>query len=576
MKNYLVTLSLCILFSIASKAQQDLTLFNFNDIPQSSYSNPANQFNGKFFIGLPVLSSSYYSLSNSGFKYSDFIKKDGDSLRLDFNSMISGLEEENFMSFNTKIDLISFGFKVGKKTQIMFNVTENINFRFNYTKDLVTFIHKGNLAFDDNTADFTGTAFSANYYREYGVSLAHQFSDKLRLGARLKYLYGLANLDTKRSDLKLTTDTNTYALTATSDILINTSGNTDFLSSSNLTGEDGFLFGTGNRGFGVDLGINYELNGKLSFNASVLDLGFINWNANTTNYNIDKGRSYFDGIEIDAFSPQDDTTGTSSYDRLVDSLEVAFNVQETNKSYTNPLVGRIYMGANYKFNEKLVFGGLIQSEFYKRNIKPSLTLSTNYKVSKWIGVAASYSMINRSFNNLGIGININPGPVQIYIVSDNILSGFRPQHAIHTQVRAGVNFIFGSDKMNEINTSYDEITNVKREKRSRRNAEEDEAQPSTQVTLLVPEVPQSDTIASPNPTEKVNRIIENTTDAVKQKVEIPKSGERKTIIEAVQENQEKIKAKADSAANFGKPMIHPVAPETNQDSSAKEVKSEAK
>ena len=461
MKNYILTLSLCLVFSIASKAQQDLTLFNFTDIPQSSYSNPANQFNGKFFIGLPVLSSSYYSLSNSGFAYSDFIKKDGDSLRLDFNSMISGLEEENFMSINTKIDLISFGFKVGKQTQIMFNVTENINFRFNYTKDLMTFIHKGNLAFDNNTADCTGTAFSANYYREYGVSLSHQFSDKLRVGARLKYLYGLANLDTKRSDLKLTTDPNTYALTATSDILINTSGNTDFLSSSNLTGKDGFVSGTGNRGFGVDLGVNYELNEKLSLNASVLDLGFINWNSNTTNYLINKGRSYFDGIEIDAFSPQDDTTGTSSYDRLVDSLEVAFNVQETNKSYTNPLVGRIYMGANYKFNEKLVFGGLIQSEFYKRNIKPSLTLSTNYKVSKWIGVAASYSMINRSFNNLGVGININHGPVQIYIVSDNILSGFRPQHARHAQVRAGINFIFGSTKSREINPSYSGVIEKK-------------------------------------------------------------------------------------------------------------------
>ncbi|MDB4082649.1 DUF5723 family protein [Vicingaceae bacterium] len=454
MKNQILTLSLCLLFSFVSKAQQDLTLFNFNDIPQSSYSNPSNQFNGKFFIGIPVLSSSYYSLSNSGFAYSDFIKQDGDSLRLDFNSMITGLEDENFLSFNTKIDLISFGFKVGKRTQIMLNATENINMRFNYTKDLATFIHKGNLAYDDNTADFTGTAFSANYYREYGISLSHQLTNKLRLGARLKYLYGIANLDTKRSDLKLTTDPNTYALTATSDILINTSGNTDILSSSSMTGEDGFLSGSGNRGFGIDLGMNYELNEKLSLNASVVDLGFINWNTNTTNYLIDKGQSYFDGIEINAFSPQDDTTGTSPYDRLVDSLEVAFNVQESNDSYTNPLVGRIYMGANYKYNERLVFGGLIQSEFYKRNIKPSLTLSANYKATKWIGLAASYSMINRSFNNLGIGININPGQVQFYIVSDNILSGFRPQHARHAQIRAGINFIIRSTKTKEINPSY--------------------------------------------------------------------------------------------------------------------------
>ena len=124
MKNQLLTLCFCLLVSIAAKAQQDLTLFNFNDIPQSSYSNPANQFNGKFFIGLPAISSSYYSISNSGFAYSDFIKKDGDSLRLDFNSMIAELEETNFLSFNTKIDLLSFGFKLGEKTQLLFLILQ--------------------------------------------------------------------------------------------------------------------------------------------------------------------------------------------------------------------------------------------------------------------------------------------------------------------------------------------------------------------------------------------------------------------------------------------------------------------
>lgn len=540
MKNHLLTLSCCLIFSLTTKAQQDLTMFNFNDIPQSSYANPANQFNGKFFIGLPFLSSTYYSISNSGFAYSDFIKKDGDSLRLDFNSMISELEEKNFLSFNTKIDLLSFGFKIGERTQIMFNATENINFRFRYTKDLITFIHKGNTAFADNTANLEGTGFSANYYREFGLGVSHQFGDKLRVGARFKYLYGIANLDSKKTDVTLVTDPNTYALTANADVLINSSGSLDSTSE-----QDGFISGNDNGGFGLDLGMNYEVTKRLSINASVIDLGYINWGSNVSNLTIDKGEYTFDGIEIDAFSPQEDSSNTSPFDRITDSLKEAFNVRETNEAYNTPLVGRIYIGANYKLSEKLMVGGVAQSEFYKGSIRPSLTANANYKLTKWIGLGASYSMINRSFNNLGVGINLNPGPVQIYVVSDNILSGFRPQHARHAQVRLGLNLIFGSEKMKEINPSFNGVTDTKRpkkekkEKKEKKGKEIKEKKNLTPITPVVPETPKSDTIVTPVvpetpevdstiapekkeiPEQKTDSVIEKKADSVMQNLDVP-------------------------------------------------------
>ena len=600
MKNQLLTLCFCLLVSIAAKAQQDLTLFNFNEIPQSSYSNPANQFNGKFFIGLPAISSSYYSISNSGFAYSDFIKKDGDSLRLDFNSMIAELEETNFLSFNTKIDLLSFGFKLGEKTQLLFNITENVNLRFSYTKDVATFIHKGNgsLAFQDNRANFNGTGFSANYYREYGVGISHQFGNRMRMGARFKYLYGIANLDSRRSDLKLTTDPNTYALTANADVLINTSGSLD-----SLGDQSGFISGKDNHGFGIDLGMNYELTKKLSINASVIDLGYIDWGSNVTNYNIDKGQYYFDGIEIDAFSPQDDTTGTSAFDRVADSLESAFNVKETNEGYTTPLVGRLYVGANYKLGEKAVIGGLIQSEFFKGSIRPSFTASANYKLTKWIGLAASYSMINRSFNNLGVGININPGPVQIYVVSDNVMSAFQPQHARHTQVRAGINLIFGSEKVREINPSFDGVIDSKRPKKEKKAKEGKEIkeikQNEPEVTPFVPDTTKPDTIMGPKkphtPEEKMDSVIQKKMDSVNLKVDSAKTESGKTIIEAVEENKEKIKQQTDSIKQqtdsikqteaektksaekeMEAPMIHPTPEKVKTDSLQKPLENSVK
>jgi hypothetical protein len=75
-------------------------------------------------------------------------------------------------------------------------------------------------------------------------------------------------------------------------------------------------------------------------------------------------------------------------------------------------------------------------------------------MTKWITLGASYTIINRSFNNLGIALNLNPGPVQFYVITDNILGTFRPQHTRHLQVRFGINLIFGSDKSTELRAPY--------------------------------------------------------------------------------------------------------------------------
>jgi len=449
-------------------------MYNIHDIPQSAYSNPSNQFNGKFYIGLPALSSNYVSLSNSGFAYSDAVKKNGDSLLLDFNSLLNELQDDNYTSFNTKIDLFSFGFRLSDRTQLTFNVTENAYFKFTYTKDFLEFIYRGNGAFQNSVANFDGLGISLNHYREYGVGLSHQLTKKLRIGGRAKYLYGMENIYSERSEITLATDPNTFALTGKANINVQTSG-LDDVDDDESTSD--YLFGRGNSGFGLDLGGHYEINEKLSVNASVLDLGFINWNFKTTSYKIDDGQYTYSGIEIDAFAEDSDggnatDDGETSFDRVLDSLEEAFAIDTSNGGYTAPLTSRFYIGANYKLNEKMLVGGLIQSEVFQGQILPSFTFNVNRKMTKWISLAASYTIINNSYNNLGVGINVNPGPVQFYIVSDNILGAIQPQHARHAQVRVGINLIFGSDKTTQIHPSFK--GSLKKDKDKEEDTEEEE------------------------------------------------------------------------------------------------------
>ncbi len=437
---------------IVAQAQQDFIMYGQHDIPQSGYSNPSNRFNGNFYIGLPALSSNYFSYSNSGFAYSDLITPSGDSLLLDFENLIGKLEKDNFLAINAKIDLLSFGISLSNRTQLTVNVTENVNMRFTYPRDLVEFIYRGNGGFEGREANFSNIGFGFNHYREYGIGVSHQLTQKLRLGARAKYLYGMENIYTEKTDIRLRTDASTFEIKANADITLRTAGidNVDSEESSSdyATGRD-------NTGYGIDLGAYYEFNDKISFNASILDLGVINWNSYTKSYTNEGGEFTYSGIEINAFTNGSETeSGETSFDRVLDSLESAFELEESEGGYSTPLASRVYLGADYKITERDLAGVIFQSEIYQSDIRPSFTLSYSRKMTRWITLSTAYTAINRTYNNLGFGVNLNPGPVQFYIISDNILGTFQPQNTRHLQVRFGINLVFGANKSTEVRPEF--------------------------------------------------------------------------------------------------------------------------
>jgi len=214
-----------------------------------------------------------------------------------------------------------------------------------------------------------------------------------------------------------------------------------------------YLTGRANTGFAFDVGGNYELNDQWSFNASVIDFGFIKWKDYVTNYSNNGSPFTYNGVDINVFG-DDDPNGETSFDRVLDSLEEAMNLDTTHGSYTAPLTSRVYMGANYKINERSTAGGIIQTEIFQGNIRPSFTLNYNRKMTKWITLSAAYTMINRSFDNLGLGVVLDPGPVQFYLVTDNALGALLPQHARHAQFRFGINLIFGRNKTVEFHKPF--------------------------------------------------------------------------------------------------------------------------
>jgi outer membrane protein OmpA-like peptidoglycan-associated protein len=421
-------------------AQQDLTMYNMESVPQRLYVNPAFiPTSSNIYIGLPVLSSQYFSLSNSGFKYSDAIKHSGDSLALDFNNLLSKLAKNNYLSASYRIDLLSFGFKI-KKNYFSFNATEKVDVSIRYPKSFMELLWKGNGGVLGQQEDLT-FGLNATHYREYGVGYAREINDKLTIGGKVKYLYGMENISTKNFDVSLTTDPTDFAITAKSNININTSG-FDNNATSNFNFMD-YAFKRKNKGAGIDLGGVYKYNDKFTFSASVVDLGFIKWQNSPNNYqsNNTNGQFTFQGLDLNQVLNSNDSSKNSTK-VLTDSLAKTFKIDSLHKSYTTMLSTKIYLSANYKLTEKINTGVLFYSQIFDKAIHPGVALSYNQKVGRWLNFSASYSIYNRSYNNFGLGFSLN-GPVQFYIVSDNLLGAFFPQNAKNIQLHFGINILIG-------------------------------------------------------------------------------------------------------------------------------------
>src|SRR5688572_20879386 len=104
---------LLLAISNALLAQQNLTLYQSLLTPQRTYCNPAFIPYKKVQVGLPALSSTYFAISNSGFKYSDLIMRGADdSLDVDFNDMLNQLKENNYLTFSTQLDLFNLGIRI--------------------------------------------------------------------------------------------------------------------------------------------------------------------------------------------------------------------------------------------------------------------------------------------------------------------------------------------------------------------------------------------------------------------------------------------------------------------------------
>lgn len=460
MKKNFLTLTLILSNSLVLLAQQELTLHYMQSVPQRSFSNPALIPDSRIYFGIPGLSSIGLGLS-SPISISDmFIIRSDDSLLIDLPTIQERLGKGGPFALEFSEELFAVGFTKGNN-HFSFSSSLKATFHMALPSDLPKFLIEGNAAFLGQDAEIGGINLNYKQYWENSLGYSRQFTDALRVGVRAKLLSGVASVSTKDMSFTFYTDPDDYALTATSNIHIMTS--LPFLADSIVIGslDSAFEFpemepkdlwqafrSERNSGFAIDIGANYKLSEKWSFNASLIDLGSVNWTKNVRTFNSDEASFTFDGIDIyEMFS--DSVNQDEYFQDLLDSASSIFDFYITDGSFRDAMIPKLYAGASYSLTPGTVFGGLCKVEYFNKELYPSLTLSVNKRFTRVLTLAGSYTIRKNSFANVGLGVALNVSAFQLYIASDYVNRMIYLDRMRLAGIRFGMNLTIGREVKQE-------------------------------------------------------------------------------------------------------------------------------
>lgn len=427
---------LCVGFQLL--AQQELGTHLLRDVWQANRTNPAIFPDQHFIIGLPGV---YNNLNVSNVTYNDlFVKRNGENV-LDIDNAILKLKADNQIRENLEVETVSLAFKLGK---IWLSAGHNIKFNayMDYPKTLPQLMWQGNAQFIGQNVDFS-TNFQLFGYNEFAFGVGIPLTPNITLGGKFKWLSGFGDVSTDRTKLNLFTDSVAYALNLDADFRVNATGSIQYNGYRDLTIDYNFnefkgsqLFNQ-NNGVAFDLGI-YAKFDKLDLAASVLDLGgTIHWEEDVQNFTLN-GTYPYQGLDIARAVLEDSTTINSA----IDSLLNLYAFTETHQTYSTKLPLRYYLSASYRLSDVWRVGAMIYGENYRGENFPGVAVSGNMQLLSWLNLGASYALRSKTFDNLGVNATLRLGPLQVFSVTDNIISALKPKDSHSANVRVGANLLF--------------------------------------------------------------------------------------------------------------------------------------
>lgn len=326
--------------------------------------------------------------------------------------------------------ILSMGFKgFGGYNTIELNSKTSIGVSLPY--ELFEFAkNTGNKTY--NMGDISAHAMS---YVELALGHSRDINEKLRVGAKLKFLFGAARADFQFKDVKVDlAGTDKWTVSGDAQANVSAAGFKYEMKQENYNQEDKGSYdkindvdvdGAGLGGFGmaVDLGAVYKINDDWKVSASVLDLGFISWSNNLYATNMNKSFEFdgFHDIAVkDGKGESLDNQSDSYGDQITDFINLQDNGDKGGRSTgigATINVGCEYILPSYR---KLSFGFLSSTRIKGIYSWTEGRLSANWTPLKWLDGGVNFA-VNSFTTSMGWVLNIHPKGYNIYLGMDHIL-----------------------------------------------------------------------------------------------------------------------------------------------------------
>lgn len=444
-------------WAVAANAQNLSSAYFTKDYKYRHDMNPA-MGNDQSYIAIPVLGFvNVQTQANFGIK--DVLFKNPATGKYDrtfmhpevgVNEALGNLNnDKNKLTGDIGIAIVSVGFKgFGGYNNIELNSKAQFGLSLPY--ELFRFAKNLN----NGVYNIGDIDVRAQAYAELAFGHSRQITDKLRVGAKMKLLFGGARSEVSmkgvKAEMPAGADKWIISGQAKADMMIKgfkfKSGHKDYeLRNGGYNYvNDADVDGSGLNGFGLalDLGATYKLMDDLTVSAALTDLGFISWSNDIQAVNTSSSFE-FDGFQdISVKSNRDPNTfkhNTKNYsDQIADFVHVTDRGDQG--GVTKSLAATLRLGAEYQLPmyKAMAFGLLFQQRF---NGPFSLTegrLSANWEPLKWLDGGVSVALNNYA-TSTGWILNIHPKAVNFFIGMDHIL-GKQSKEGIPLSSNASVNF----------------------------------------------------------------------------------------------------------------------------------------
>jgi len=452
--------------------------------PYSNFNNPASFTPYNWYVGIPGASYLNFSYYNSGFTIDKLLKMNNKNTPMDvyINKSLKDLTSKNWINTNMGLELLGFGFRLKELQKFFFTFSYQLKMdqQLSYSKDLFGLLLQSFLAkneFDKYLYSKTTPAhldLGGNFslYQEFSIGVQCQVIDKLYIGVRPKFLFGLFNLKANHFETRMYSDPTNGAFYGKFNVDIDLTSVIPFVAKDqkgvslsshgikniNFANAWGKSFSQ-NAGFAIDFGAVYRINKELRVSVSVTDLGFIRWKSTPLNMSlksVGNADILLNNVSEELISDLIKKGINISLDSMITIANTNFAMKRMD-AFTTMITSKFMADCYFDLTPHNRFIAQFKGYLVGNKFLPQFTVAYNGTFFDAIDVVVSYSMMKNSFANLGVGAGFRIGPLHLYVGTDNIIVAKKLFNTTKVNLTAGLLLDFPlkvSHKETELNSIF--------------------------------------------------------------------------------------------------------------------------